>query len=59
MFWHLKADSQPGLRWFKFMTTLVLEFKKIKKDNKTKYSTSYLNSKAEAILNESDIDDIF
>ena len=41
------------------MATLVLEFKKIEKDNKTKYSTSYLNSKAEAILNESDIDDIF
>ena len=40
------------------MTTLVLEFKKIESD-KTKYGTFYSNSKAEIIVNESDIDGIF
>ena len=32
-------------------------FKKIKSDDKTKYDTFYSSSKAEAIINESDIDD--
>ena len=41
------------------MTTLVLGFKKIKIDDKTLYSTFYSNSKAEKIINESDIDYIF
>ena len=35
------------LRGFKVVTTLVLEFKKIENDNETKYSTFYLNSKAD------------
>ena len=47
------------LRWFKFVTTLVVEFKKIESDDETKYSTFYSNSKAEAVVNESNIDDIF
>ena len=47
------------LRGFKFVTTLVLEFKKIEKDNETKYSTFYSNSKAKPVINESDIDDVF
>ena len=38
------------------MTTLVLE---LENDNETKCSTSYSNSKAEKVINESDIDDIF
>ena len=40
------------------MTTLVLEFKKIKSDDRTKYSTFYSNPKAKTIINESDIDDV-
>ena len=39
------------------MTTLVLEFKKIESDDKARYDTCYLHSKAETIINESDIDD--
>ena len=47
------------LRGFKFMTTLVLEFKKIESEDKIKYDTFYSNSKAEVIINDSDIDDVF
>ena len=47
------------LRGVKFITTSVLEFKKIENDDETKYTTFYFNSKAETIFNESDIDDIF
>ena len=41
------------------MATLVLVFKKIESDDKTKYDTFYSNSKAEIIINESDIDNAF
>ena len=41
------------------MTTLFLEFENIESDDKTKYDTYYTQSKAETIINESDIDDIF
>ena len=41
------------------MRILVLELKKIQIDTKTKYSIFYWNSKAETIINESDIDDVF
>ena len=41
------------------MATLVLVFKKIESDDKTKYDTFYSNPKAEIIINESDIDDVF
>ena len=44
------------LKGFKFMTTLVLVFKKIESEDKTKYYTFYSNSKAEIIINENDID---
>ena len=40
------------------MTTLSLVFKKIESQDKTKYGTFYSHSKAEAIINESDIDDV-
>ena len=40
------------------MTTLVLVFKKVESENKTKYDIFYLQSKAETIINESDIDDV-
>ena len=36
--------------------TLVLEFKNLENDNKTMYSTFYSNSRAETIINESEID---
>ena len=41
------------------MTTLFLEFENIESDDKTKYVTYYSQSKADTIINESDIDDIF
>ena len=41
------------------MKTLVLVFKKIESEDKTKYDTFYLNSKMEIIISESDIDDAF
>ena len=40
------------------MTTLSLVFKKIESQDKTKYGTFYSHSKAKAIINESDIDDV-
>ena len=47
------------LRAFKFVITLVLEFEKIEKDDETKYTIFYSNSKAETTINEGDINDIF
>ena len=47
------------LKGFKFVATLVLEFKKIENYDQKKCSTFYSNSKAETIINESDIDDVF
>ena len=44
------------LREFKFVTK---RFKKIESDDKIKHDTFYSNSKAEIIINESDIDDLF
>ena len=41
------------------MAALVLGFKKIQSDDKTPYSTFYSNSKAETVINESNIDDVF
>ena len=35
-----------GLKSFKFMTMLALEFKKVQRNNKTLYSNFYSNSKA-------------
>ena len=47
------------LKGFKFVTTLVLVFKKIKCEDKAKYDTFYSHSKAEKFNNESDINDVF
>ena len=41
------------------MTTLVLVFKKIESEDKTKYDTFYTHSKAETITKKSDISDVF
>ena len=38
------------------MATLVLVFKKIDSEDKTKYDKFYSSSKAEKIINKSDID---
>ena len=52
-------DLLSELKGFKFVTTIVLEFKNIENDYKTAYSTFYLNSRVETVNNESDIDDVF
>ena len=41
------------------MRTLVLAFKKIENKDKTKFNNFYSSSKAEIIINESDIDNLF
>ena len=46
------------LKGFKFVTTLVLVFKKIESEDKTKCGNFYSSSKSEIIINESDIDDV-
>ena len=47
------------LTTFKFVATLVLVFKKIESEDKTKSDNFYSSSKAEVIIYESDIDDVF
>ena len=47
------------LKGFKFVTTLVLVFKKIESEDKTKYVNFYSSSNAEIIINESDVDNMF
>ena len=47
------------LKGFKLVTTLVLVFKKVESEDKTKYDTFYSNSKAKMIVNERNIDDVF
>ena len=46
------------LRGSKFVTTLVLMFKKVEGKEKTKYGNFYSSLKAKIIINESDIDDM-
>ena len=41
------------------MTTLVLVFKKVESGDKTKYGNFFSSSKAEIIINKSDVDDMF
>ena len=47
------------LRGFKFLTTLVLAFKKIESKDKINYDNFYSGSKAEIITNESDTNEVF
>ena len=49
----------PQLKGFKFVIALLLVFKKIESEDKTKYDIFYSNSKTEIIVNGSDIDDVF
>ena len=50
-------NSELQLKVFKKIHFRV--FKKIESDDKTKYSSFYWPSKAETIINETDIDDVF
>ena len=47
------------LRGFKFVTTLVLVFKKIETEDKTKYDNFYSSSKKETVTKERSIDNVF
>ena len=47
------------LKGFKFVTTLILVFKKIESEDNTKYGNFCSSSKAEIIINECDTDDVF
>ena len=51
-------DLLSELTGFKLVTTLVLLFKKIASEDKTKHDNFYSSSKAEIIINESGIDDV-
>ena len=54
----LIKDLLFGLRGLKLVAILVLEFKKIESDDATKYSTFYLSSKAETVINDTNIGDV-
>ena len=47
------------LKAFEFVTTLVVLFKKIEIEDKTKYDNFYSSPKAEIVINKSDIDYVF
>ena len=47
------------LKGFKFEATLVLVFKKIESEDKTMFHNIYSSPKAEVIINESVIDDVY
>ena len=47
------------LRGCKFVTTLVLVFKRMKNTDKSKFNNFYSNSKVEIIINETDIENVF
>ena len=48
-------DLLPKLKSFKFVTKVVLEFKKIQSNDRTLYSTFNLNLEAQATIKKSDI----
>ena len=52
-------ESLTRLKGLEFVAKLVLLFKKIESEDKTKYDTFYSSSKAEININKSDIDDVF
>ena len=53
------TDLLTQLKDFRFVTTLVLVFKKIESEDKTKCDNFCSSSKAEIIINVSEIDDVF
>ena len=46
------------LRGLRFVTTLVLVFKNIESEDKTKHDNFYSSWKVEIIINENDVDDV-
>ena len=52
-------DLLTEFKGLKFVMTSVLEIRKIESDDETKYSSLYLSSKAETVINDSDVDDVF
>ena len=52
-------DLVTELKGFEFVMPLVLEFKNMQSDGETKYRTFYVSSKAEILINESDVNDVF
>ena len=48
----------PELKDFKFVALLYLVIKKMEAEDKTKYDNFYSSSKAEIIINKSDIDHV-
>ena len=48
------TDLLTQLKGFRFVTTLVLVFKKIESEDKTNYDNFYSRSKAEITINESE-----
>ena len=53
------TDLLTQLKGFRFVKTLVLVFKKIESEEKTKCDNFHSSSKVEIIINESDVDDMF
>ena len=53
------SPRRLGLKGFKFVAKIVLVFKKIGTEDKTKYGIFHSSSNAKIITNESDIDDVF
>ena len=50
------TDLLTQLKGLRFVTTIVLVFKKIESEDKTKYDNFYSSSKAEIIINVSEIE---
>ena len=47
------------MRGFKFVTTLVLEFRETERDDRTKFITFHSSSNTEMIIIQSGIDNVF
>ena len=50
------TDLLTQLKGLRFVTTIALVFKKIESEDKTKYDNFYSSSKAEIIINVSEIE---
>ena len=55
----IKSKFKKLLSEVRGFKLIVLPFKKIKSEDKTKFDNFYLSSKAEIIINETEIDDMF
>ena len=52
-------ELMTQLKVFKFVTALILVFKKVESEDKKQYDNFNLSSKAEILINKSDIDEVF